>query len=121
MLSSPLLTVGLWRCDARAVCDEQVHHGVTGDVDGGRRHHVAEGDGATGSHIGGDGARGTLAVCMGAHMALELGGRLAVDAAQVADEHAARGRAAEAPGTVFPLLAVMLLGVDTQVCQCGEA
>lgn len=113
MLSSLLLTVLLRRRDARAVCDEQVHHRVPRDVHGGRCHHVAEGDGAAGSHIRGDGARGGLAVAVGAHVPLELGGCLAVDAAQVADEHATRGRAAKAPRTVFPLLAVVLLGVDT--------
>lgn len=105
--------MGLWRCDARAVCDEQVHHRVAGDVHSRSCHHVAKGDGTAGSHIRGDGARGTLVVAMGAHVPLELGGCLAVDAAQVADEYAARGCAAEAPRTVFPLLAMMLLGVDT--------
>lgn len=121
MLRSLLLTVGLWRCDARAVCDEQVHHRVTGDIHSGRRHHVAKGDGAARGHIRGDGARGALVVAVRAHVTLELSGRLAVDAAQVADEYAAGGRAAEAPWTVLPLLAVVLLGVDTKVCQRGEA
>lgn len=77
--------MGLWRCDARAVCDQQVHHRVTGDVNGGGGHHVAEGDRAAGHHVGGDGARGALAGVVGAHVALELGGRLAVDATQLAD------------------------------------
>lgn len=113
--------MGLWRCNARAVCDEQVHHRVTGDIDGGCRHHVAKGDGAAGSHIRGDGARGALVVAVGAHVPLELGGRLAVDAAQVADEYAARSCAAKAPRTVLPLLAVVLLGMDAKVRQCGEA
>lgn len=120
MLSSLLLTVGLWRRDARAVRDEQVHHRVASDIHGRRRHHVAKGDGAAGSHVRGDGARGALAV-MGAHVALELDGRLAMDAAKVADEYAARGRAAEAPRAVLPLLAVVLLGVDAKVRQRGEA
>lgn len=57
---------------------------------------------------------------MGAHVALELGGRFAVDAAQVADQHAAGSTAPETAGAVLPLLAVMLLGVDTQVRQSGE-
>lgn len=121
MLSSLLLTVGLRCCDARAVCDEQVHHCVASDIDSRCCHHVAKGDRAAGSHIRGDGARGTLVVRMGAHVPLELGGCLAVDATQVADEYAARSCAAEAPGTVLPLLAMVLLGVDTQVRQCGEA
>ncbi len=108
-----MLTV-LLRCrNARAVCHEQVHHRVTGDVHSGRCHHVAKGDRAAGSHIRGDGARGTLVVAMGAHVPLELGGCLAVDATQVADQYTAGGRAAEAPRTVLPLLAMVLLGVDT--------
>lgn len=121
MRSSLPLTVGLWRGDARAVRDEQVHHRVTGDVHGRSRHHVAEGHGAAGGHVGVDGARSVLVVRVRAHVPLELRGRLAVDAAQVAHEHAARGRAAEAPGALLPLLAVVLLGVDTQVCQRGKA
>lgn len=113
--------MGLWCCNARAVCDKQVHHRVTSDIHSRRCHHVAKRDRAAGSHIRGDGARGTLAVAMGAHVPLELGGCLAVDAAQVADEYATRGRAAKPPGTVLPLLAMVLLGMDTKVCQCGEA
>lgn len=57
---------------------------------------------------------------MGAHVTLQLSGRLAVDAAQVTDQHASRGGAAEAAGAVFPLLAMVLLGVDAQVGQRGE-
>lgn len=121
MLSSPLLTVGLGCCDTRAVCDQQVHHRVTSDVHGRCCHHVAKGNRAARSHIRGDGARGSLVVRMGAHMPLELGGRLTVDAAQVADEHATRRCAAEASGAVLPLLTMVLLGVDAQVRQCGEA
>lgn len=120
MLDSLLLTVRLWGCDARAVCDQQIHHRVPRDVHGGRRHHVAKGDRAAGSHVGCDGARNTLVVCVGAHVPLELGGRFAVDAAQVADEHAARSGTAETAGALLPLLAVMLLGVDPQVRQRGE-
>lgn len=113
--------MGLRRRDARAVRDQQVHHRVAGDVDGGRRHHVAERAGAAGDHVGGDGAGRGLAVGVGAHVALQLGGRLAVDAAQVADEDAAGGRAAEAARTVLPLLSVVLLGMNTKVSQRGEA
>lgn len=120
-MSSLLLTLGLRCCNARAVCDEQVHHRVTGDVDSGCCHHVAKGDGAAGSHIRGDGVLGGLVVGVGAHVPLELGGRLAVDATQVTDEHAARGAATKAPRAVLPLLAVVLLSVDTKVRQCGEA
>lgn len=113
--------MGLWCCDARAVCDEQVHHRVTSDIHSRCSHHVAKGDRAAGSHMRGDGARGTLVVCMGAHVPLELSGCLAVDATQMADEYAARSCAAKAPRTVLPLLAMVLLGVHTQVCQRGEA
>lgn len=120
-MSSLLLTLGLWCCNARAVCDKQVHHRVTSDIDGGCCHHVAKGDGAAGSHIRGDRVLGTLVVGVGAHVPLELGGCLAVDATQVADEHAARGGAAKAPRTVLPLLAMVLLSMDTKVRQCGEA
>lgn len=123
MLGSPPLTVGLRHGDAGAVRDQQVHHRVAGHVHGRRRHHAAEGHGAGGGHAGVDraGHHGGLAARVGAHVALQLRGRLAVDAAQVADEHAARGRAAEAAGAVLPLLAVVLLGVDAQVRQRGEA
>ena len=114
------LTVGLWCCNARAVRDKQVHHCVAGDIDGGRRHHVAKGDRAAGTHIRRDGARGALVVAVGTHVPLELSGRLAVDAAQLADENTTGGRAAKAPGTLLPLLAVVLLGVNTKVRQCGE-
>lgn len=57
---------------------------------------------------------------MGAHVPLELGGRFAVDAAQMADQYPAGAGAPETAGTLLPLLAVMLLGVDAQVRQCGE-
>lgn len=120
-MSSLLLTLGLWRCNARAVCDEQVHHRVTGDIHGGCCHHVAKGDRAAGNHVRGDGVLGALVVGVGAHVPLELGGCLAVDATQVADEHAARGAAAKAPRTVLPLLAVVLLSMNAKVRQCGEA
>lgn len=90
MLCALLLTVGLWCCNARAVCDKQVHHRVTSDIHSRCCHHVTKGDRAAGTHTGGDGARSTLAVAMGAHVALELGGCLAVDTAQVADEYATR-------------------------------
>lgn len=107
-------------CDARAVCDQQVHHRVPRDVHSGGCHHVAKGDGAAGGHVGGDGAGGTLVVGVGAHVPLELGGRFAVDATQVADKHAAGSTAAETAGAFLPLLPVMLLGVDAQVRQGGE-
>lgn len=113
--------MGLWCCNARAVCDKQIYHCVTSDIHSGRCHHVAKGDRAAGSHVRGDGARGTLAVGMGAHVPLELGGCLAVDAAQVTDKDATRGCATKAPWTVLPLLAMVLLGMHTKVCQCGEA
>lgn len=120
MLTSLMLTVRLRRCDARAVCDKQIHHRVTGDVHGGRCHQVAKGHRAASTRICRDGARVTLGICVGAHVPLELGGCLAVDAAQLADEYAPRARAAKTPGTILPLLAVMLLGVDAQVRQRGE-
>lgn len=119
--SSLLLTVGLWSCDARAVCDQQVHHRVTGNINGGGCHHVAEGDRAAGNHVGGDGAGGALAGAVGAHVTLELGGCLAVDATQVANENTTRGRPSKAPWTVLPLLTVVLLGMNTKVRQRGEA
>lgn len=117
----PLLTLGLWYCNAWAVCDKQVHDRVTGDIDSGCCNHVAKGDRAAGGHIRGDRVRGNLAVAVGAHVALELRGRLAVDTTQVADENTTGGRAAKAPWTLLPLLAVVLLGVNTKVCQRGEA
>lgn len=119
MLNSLLLTVRLWGCDARAVCDQQIHYRVPRDIHSRCCHHVAKGDRAAGGHVGCDGARGTLVVCVGAHVALELGGRFAVDATKVTDEHAGSA-AAETAGAVLPLLTVVLLGVDTQVRQCGE-
>lgn len=110
----------LWGRDARAVCDQQIHYGVPRDIHSRRCHHVAKGDGAAGGHVGRDGARGTLVVRVGAHVALELGGRFAVDATKVTDEHTAGSAAAETAGAVLPLLTVVLLGVDTQVRQCSE-
>lgn len=110
----------LWGRDARAVCDQQIHYRVPRDVHSRCCHHVAKGDGAAGGHVGRDGARGTLVVCVGAHVALELGGRFAVDATKVTDEHAAGSAAAKTARAVLPLLTVVLLGVDTQVRQCSE-
>lgn len=123
MLSSlPPLTVGLRHGDARAVRDQQVHHRVAGHVHSRCRHHVAEGHGAGGGHAGVDRTdHHCLAARVGTHVTLELRGRLAVDAAQMADEHASGSGAAEAAGAVLPLLAVVLLGVDAQVRQRGEA
>lgn len=39
----------------------------------------------------------------------------------MAHEHSPRGRTPETPGTVLPLLSMMLLGMDAKVSQCGEA
>lgn len=113
--------MGLWRCNAGAVRDQQVHHRVAADVDSGRRHHVAKGNGAAGPRAGGDRAGGTLGAAMGAHVPLQLGWRLTVDTAQVAHQDAAGSGATEAPRGVLPLLAVVLLGMDAKVRQCGEA
>lgn len=76
-----LLTLRLWYCDARAVRDQQVHHGAAGDIDGVSSHHVAERHRAAGGHAGGDWAGSSLVAVVGAHVPLELGGRLAVDTA----------------------------------------
>ena len=50
-------------------------------------------------------------------MTLQLGGRLALDPAQLAEEDAPPAD----PPALLPLLAVVLLGVDPQVGQRGEA
>lgn len=84
-------------------------------------HHVAEGHGAAGGHAGGDCAGRGLPAAVSAHVTLQLSGRLAVDAAQVTNEDSAGGSAAETPGALLPLLSVMLLGMDAEVRQCGEA
>lgn len=81
--------MGLRHGDAGAVRDQQVHHRVAGHVHGRRRHHAAEGNGAGGGRAGVDRADCRLAARVSAHVALQLRGRLAVDAAQVADEHTA--------------------------------
>lgn len=108
-------------CDAGAVCDQQVHHIVASDINRGGRHHIAKGDRGAGPPTRRDRARCTLAAVVGAHMALELGGSLAVDPAQLTHQDAPCGGGSKAPSTVFPLLAMMLLSVDTQVSQGGEA
>lgn len=58
---------------------------------------------------------------VGAHVALQLGGGLAVHPAQLAHKDTTGARAAEDTSTLLPLLAVVLLGVDAQVGQSGEA
>lgn len=120
MLSTLLLTVGLWSCNARAVCDQQVHHCVASHIHSGCSHHVAEGDRATSNHVRGGGARGGLAVAVGAHVPLKLRGCLAVDATQVADEHTSGACAPKASWAVLPLLAMVLLGMYAKVRQRGE-
>lgn len=57
---------------------------------------------------------------MGTHVALQLCGGLAVHAAELADQDAAGAGAAEASAALLPLLAVVLLSVNPQVCQRGE-
>ena len=54
---------------------------------------------------------------MGAHVTLELRGRLALDPAQLAEQDAPPPD----PPALLPLLAVVLLGVDPQVGEGGEA
>lgn len=131
-----LLTLGLWHCNTRAVCDQQIHHCAASDIDrvccdhvakrdrtagSHTRGHWAETDRAAGGHAGGDGARCSLVGVVCAHVPLELGWCLAVDPTQVTDEYSTRGRATETTGAVLPLLAMVLLGMDTKVCQRGEA
>lgn len=63
----------------------------------------------------------SLVVVVGAHVTLELGWCLAVDTTQVADKYTTRGCAPKTPWAVLPLLAMVLLGMDSKVSQCGEA
>lgn len=110
-----MLAVGLGG-DTGAVSDQQSHrggarhrHGHTGCVHAGRARLVRT---------------GVALVGVGTHVTLELRGRLALDAAQPADEHAAGPRPAEDPpraAALLPLLAVVLLSMHPQVGEGGEA
>lgn len=103
-----MLAVGLGG-DTGAVSHQQSHSG------GGARHGHAGG-----VRVG----TGVALVGVRAHVTLELGVGLALNAAQPADEHAAGPRAPEdppRPAALLPLLAVVLLGVHAQVGERGEA
>lgn len=102
--------------DTGAVSNQQSHCAGAGDGDG---------------HAGGSHRRragrvgvGLALLGVGAHVTLQLGGRLALDATQLAKQHPSGPCPAEAaagPPALLPLLSVVLLGVDPQVCERGEA
>lgn len=61
---------------------------------------------------------------MRVHVTLQLRGRLALHATQLAEQHPAGTRPAKAPprpAALLPLLTVVLLSVDSQVRERGEA
>ncbi len=75
--------LALWD-DAGAVGHQQIHHRVPAHEHRGGRHHAAERDGAA---LAAAGARIAGGGVVGPHVALQLRGGLAVNAAQMADEH----------------------------------
>ena len=77
------------RLYAGAVRHQQVHHCVAVDVDSWGRHHVAEGHGGAGRPASRNSAGGTPLApsTVGAHVALQLGGGLAVHPAQLAHKN----------------------------------
>lgn len=102
--------------------------GNTGAVSYQQSHRAGAGHGdrhAGGAHrarAGGVGP-GFALVGVGAHVTLELRGRLTLDPAQLTEQHAAGARPAKAaprPPALLPLLAVVLLGVDAQIGEGGE-
>lgn len=110
-----MLAVGLGG-DTGAVSYQQSHCGGARHCDG----HAA------GVHSGRTRGVGTGVALVGvrAHVTLKLGGRLALNAAQPADQHAACSGPTEDPppsAALLPLLAVVLLGVHAQVGEGGEA
>ena len=112
---SSVLAVGLGG-DTGAVSYQQSHRARTGHSD----RHAGGAHGAGARLVGG----GVALVGVGAHVTLELRGRLALHPAQLAEQHAAGPRPAEAPScpaALLPLLTMMLLSVDTQVGERGEA
>ncbi len=78
--------LALWD-DAGAVGHQQIHHRVPAHEHRGGRHHAAERDGAALAAAGAAGARIAGGGVVGPHVALQLRGGLAVNAAQMADEH----------------------------------
>lgn len=99
-----------------AVSYQQSHCAGAGHSDG----HAGGADGAGARRVG----AGVALVGVGAHVTLELRGRLALHPAQLAEQHAAGPRPAEAaprPAALLPLLPVVLLSVDAQVRERGEA
>lgn len=110
-----VLAVGLGG-DTGAVSDQQSHCASAGHRD----RHAGGAHGPRARLVGG----GVALVGVGAHVTLELRGRLALYPAQLAEQHAAGPCPAESPprpAALLPLLAVVLLGVDTQVGEGGEA
>lgn len=112
---SSVLAVGLGG-DTGAVSYQQSHCASAGHSDG----HAGGAHGARARRVR---ARVAL-VGVGAHVTLELRGRLALHAAQLTEQNTAGARPTEAaprPAALLPLLTVVLLGVDTQVGEGGEA
>lgn len=112
---STVLAVGLGG-NTGAVSYQQSHCASTGHSDS----HAGGAHGTRARQVG----AGVALVGVGAHVALELRGRLALHPAQLAEQHPAGPRPAKAPprpAALLPLLAVVLLSVDTQVGEGGEA
>ena len=110
-----MLAVGLGG-DTGAVSNQQSHCAGAGHGDG----HAGGADGSHARLVG----VGIALVGVGAHVTLELRGRLALHPAQLAEQHSSGARPTEAPprpAALLPLLAVMLLSVDAQVGEGGEA
>lgn len=109
-----VLTVGLGG-DTRAVSYQQSHCASTGHSDsyaGGAHRACARWVRA-----------GVGLVGVGAHVTLELRGRLTLHPAKLAEQHPAGTcptKAPPCPTALFPLLAMVLLSMDTQVGEGGK-
>lgn len=114
-----LLAVGRG-CDPGAVGHQQSHAAGAGHGDGhaGGAHRPGAG-GVVAGVVAGVSLGG-----VGAHVTLELRGRLALHPAQLAQQHTAGPsppKAPPRPAALLPLLTVVLLSVHPQVGERGEA
>lgn len=110
-----MLTVGLGG-DTGAVSYQQSHCARTGHSDG----YAGGAHSACAGRVWG----GVALAGVGAHVTLELGGCLTLDPAQLAEQHPTGTRPTKpppCPTALLPLLAMVLLSMDPQVGECGEA
>lgn len=116
---APVLAVRLGG-DTGAVGDQQSHC-AGGIVTGPRSHSHTDSSAPGGVRVG---SIILALVGMRAHVALQLCGRLTLNAAQLAQQHATGACPAKNPphsAAVLPLLTVVFLSMYTQVGERGEA